>query len=93
MLLAGTAYVSFGLHPTYSHMLLTAVMLGIANRVCHRSDYSILGSVIEPSRLGRAFSWHSFSGYPGGALAPMTMLTLTHLWGMSAAIVAAGVLA
>ncbi len=93
LLLGGTGYVSFGLHPTYPHMLLTAVMLGIANGVYHPSDYSILGSVIEQSRLGRAFSWHTFSGYLGSALAPMTMLTLTHLWGMQAAIVTAGAFA
>jgi FSR family fosmidomycin resistance protein-like MFS transporter len=58
-------------------MLLNAVLLGAANTVYHPSDYSILGSVIEPSRLGRAYSWHTFSGYLGGALAPMVMLTLT----------------
>ena len=88
--LAGGAYVSFGLHPTYPGMILNGVLLGVANGVYHPSDYSILGSVIEPSRLGRAFSWHTFSGYLGGALAPMVMLALTHLWGMQAAIVAAG---
>ena len=93
LMLAGAAYVSFGLHPTYPGMLLNAVLLGTANAVYHPSDYSILGSVIEPSRLGRAFSWHTFSGYLGGALAPMVMLALTGLWGMQAAIVAAGVLA
>jgi len=64
-----------------------------AKAVYHPPDYSILGSVIEPSRLGRAFSWHTLSGYLGGALAPMVMLTLTDLWGMQAAIVTAGVLA
>jgi MFS family permease len=91
--LAGGAYVSFGLHPTYPGMILNGVLLGVANGVYHPSDYSILGSVIEPSRLGRAFSWHTFSGYLGGALAPMVMLTLTHLWGMQAAIITAGALA
>lgn len=91
--LAGGAYVSFGLHPTYPGMILNGVLLGVANGVYHPSDYSILGSVIEPTRLGRAFSWHTFSGYLGGALAPMVMLALTHVWGMQAAIVTAGVLA
>src|SRR5215469_9063152 len=91
--LAGAAYVSFGLHPTYPGMLLNALLLGVANAVYHPSDYSILGSVIEPSRLGRAFSLHTFSGYFGGALAPMAMLALTGLWGMSTAIVLAGSLA
>jgi MFS transporter, FSR family, fosmidomycin resistance protein len=91
--LAGGSYIAFGLHPTYPGMLLNGVLLGVANGVYHPSDYSILGSVIEPSRLGRAFSFHTFSGYLGSALAPMTMLALSHLWGMQAAIIAAGVLA
>ena len=90
---AGAAYVSFGLHPTYPGMILTGALLGIANGVYHPSDYSILGSVIEPSRVGRAFSWHTFSGYLGGALAPMVMLTMSRFWGMQTAIVAAGCLA
>jgi MFS family permease len=93
LLLAGAAYVSFGLHPTFGGMILTGGLLGVANGVYHPADYSILGSVIEPSRLGRAFSWHTFSGYLGGALAPMVMLGLTHVWGMQPAIIAAGVLA
>ena len=74
-------------------MLVSAVLLGAANAVYHPADYSILGSVIESSRLGRAFSWHTFSGYLGGAMAPMVMLALTDLWGMQAAIVAGGALA
>jgi FSR family fosmidomycin resistance protein-like MFS transporter len=85
--------VSFGLHPTYPGMLVNAVLLGTDNAVYQPSDYSILGSVIEPSRLGRAFSLHTFAGYLGSALAPMTMLALTTLWNMQAAIVAAGLLA
>lgn len=91
--LAGIAYVSFGLHPTFPGMLLTGALLGIANGVYHPSDYSILGSVIEPSRVGRAFSWHTFSGYLGGALAPMLMLAMARLWGMQTAIIIAGAFA
>jgi len=87
---AGAAYISFGLHPTYPGMIVTGALLGVANGVYHPSDYSILGSVIEPSRVGRAFSWHTFSGYLGGALAPMAMLAMTRLWGMQVAIVIAG---
>ena len=64
------------------------MLLGAANAVYHPADYSILGSVIDPSRLGRAFSWHTFSGYLGGAMAPIVMLALTDRWGMQAAIAA-----
>jgi len=68
------------LFPVYSWLLASAVLLGIANSVYHPADYSILGSVIDPPRLGRAFSIHTFAGYLGSALAPMTMLLMTHLW-------------
>jgi MFS family permease len=90
LLLGGLTYVSIGLFPVYSWLLLSAVLLGIANSVYHPADYSILGSVIDPPRLGRAFSIHTFAGYLGSALAPMTMLLMTQLWGMHAAIVVAG---
>lgn len=92
LLLGGLTYVSIGLFPVYAWMLVAAVLFGIANSVYHPADYSILGSVIDPPRLGKAFSIHTFSGYLGSALAPMAMLLMTHLWGMNAAIIAAGLL-
>ncbi len=92
LLLGALAYISIGLYPVYSWMLVASVLLGISNSVFHPADYSILGSIIDPPRLGRAFSIHTFAGYLGSALAPMTMLLMTHLWGMNIAIVAAGLL-
>jgi FSR family fosmidomycin resistance protein-like MFS transporter len=93
MLLGGLAYISVGLFPVYPWMLVAAVLFGISNSVYHPADYSILGSVIDPPRLGRAFSIHTFAGYLGSAIAPMTMLLMAHLWGMNVAIVLAGLLA
>ena len=93
LLLGGFAYVSIGLFPNYTWMLGASVLLGIANGVYHPADYAILGSVIEPSRLGRSFSIHTFAGFLGSAFAPIAMLAMASLWGMGWAIVAAGVLA
>ena len=92
LVLGGVAYVSVGLMPNYAWLLAASVMLGVANGVYHPADYSILGSVIEPSRLGRAFSFHTFSGFIGGAVAPLMMLGMAHAWGLNAAIMAAGAL-
>jgi MFS family permease len=92
LLLGGLTFVSIGLFPVYPWLLGSAVLLGIANTVYHPADYSILGSVIEPSRLGRAFSFHTFAGYLGSAVAPMAMLLMARLWGMGPAIIAAGAL-
>jgi MFS family permease len=93
LLLGGFAYIMVGVLPTYPCMLAASVLFGISNSVYHPADYSILGSVIDPPRLGKAFSIHTFAGFLGSAIAPMTMLLMAHLWGMSMAIAAAGVLA
>ena len=90
LLLSGCAYVSLGLFPNYAWMLCAAVLLGVANAVYHPADYAILGSVIEPARLGRAFSLHTFSGFLGGAITPILMLAMASHWGMGPAIMAAG---
>lgn len=92
LLLGSAAYISIGLFPNYAWLLCASVLLGVANSVYHPADYSILGSVIEPSRLGRAFSFHTFAGFLGGAVAPILMLLLARHFGMSAAIIAGGAL-
>lgn len=89
--LGGAAYVSIGLFPSYPWILCASVLLGIANAVYHPADYAILGAVIEPSRLGRAFSLHTFAGFLGGAIAPILMLLGAQAWGFERAIIAAGV--
>jgi MFS transporter, FSR family, fosmidomycin resistance protein len=90
--LGGLAYLSIGLFPTYPWLLCAAALLGIANAVYHPADYSILGSVIEPERLGRAFSLHTFAGFLGSALAPILVLMMASSWGMQWAIIVAGLL-
>jgi FSR family fosmidomycin resistance protein-like MFS transporter len=93
LLLGGFAYVSLGMFPNYAWLLCASVLLGIANGVYHPADYAILGAVIEPSRLGRSFSVHTFAGFLGSAVAPVAMLGMASVWGMGWAIAASGVLA
>src|SRR6185312_4304919 len=93
LILGGGTFVSVGLFPVYPWLLASAVLLGIANSVYHPADYSILGSVIEPARLGRAFSFHTFAGYLGSAIAPVLVLWMANMWGMNTSIVVSGVIA
>ncbi|OJW24945.1 MAG: MFS transporter [Rhodospirillales bacterium 69-11] len=92
LVLGGAAYVSIGLFPSYAWLLVASALLGVANAVYHPADYAILGAVIEPARLGRAFSFHTFSGFIGGAIAPIVMVFAASHWGLSAAIIGAGML-
>ncbi len=92
LLLGGAAYVSIGMFPFYPWILCAMVLVGIANAVFHPADYAILGAVIEPGRLGRAFSIHTFAGFLGSAIAPIVMLLAAQAFGFQVAVIAAGAL-
>ena len=93
LLLGGSAFIVAGLNPVYPVLLAAALMAGLANCVYHPSDYAILSSgVIGEARVGRAFSIHTFAGYAGTAMAPAGMLLAAGTWGVSGALIAAGLL-
>jgi len=93
LLLGGSAFILAGMNPVYPVLLAASVMAGLANCVYHPSDYAILSSgVIGEARVGRAFSIHTFAGYVGTALAPAGMLLAAATWGVSGALIAAGVI-
>lgn len=93
LLLGGAAFILAGSNPVYPVLLAASVMAGLANCVYHPSDYALLSSgVIAEARVGRAFSIHTFAGYLGTALAPAGMLLAAATWGVSGALIAAGLL-
>lgn len=87
----GIAVVLAGLTGSYWALVVLFGVAGLGNTVYHPADYSILSASIHPSRLGRAFSVHTFSGNVGWATAPVVMVALTALWNWRAALVIAGV--
>jgi MFS family permease len=88
--IAGLAFIGFGLSPTYPHLLIAMGFIGLSNSTFHPADYAILSAVVPPSRVGRAFSIHTFSGFAGNALAPIALLAIAAKYGMGPAIIAAG---
>jgi len=52
----------------------------------------LLGAAIEPARVGRAFSFHTFAGYLGGAIAPPVMLLVSTHGGLNAALLVAALI-
>ena len=77
--LGGLALVMFGLYLTYAWLMAAAVLLGLANSVYHPADYAILSAHMDETRMGRAFSIHSFAGFLGSAVAPAIMIALVAL--------------
>ena len=89
-LLAG-AIAMMGAVPVYGALAAFALVAGLGNSVFHPADYTILGSRVRPGRIGRAFSFHTFSGMAGFAAAPVAMTFLATVWDWRTAFVIVGV--
>jgi MFS family permease len=76
LILEAVAFGLIGLFPHYSALIALMIVAGLANAVYHPADYAILAASVDPRRMGRAFSIHTFSGFLGAAVAPVTMIFL-----------------
>jgi MFS family permease len=88
--LGGFALIMLGLHLSYSWLIASAVLLGLANSVYHPADYAILSAHMDNARMGRAFSIHTFAGFFGGAVAPAIVAGLVATIGGYGALIVAG---
>lgn len=91
IMLLGGSYLLMGVFASYPAFVVLAVFAGIGNAVFHPADYSILTASISQSRLGRAYSVHTFGGNMGWVVAPIVMIALASLLGWQSAIVAIGI--
>src|SRR3954452_17350790 len=86
----GLALILLGMNLTYTSLIVCAAILGLANSVYHPCDYAILAAHMDESRMGRAFSIHTFAGFLGGAVAPAIMAALVAWLGGLGALMVAG---
>ncbi len=93
LLLGGLAFLLLSVTGSYGWLIVTAVLIGLANCVYHPADYSILTDNISEDRIGRAFSVHTFAGFVGGAIAPPLLLGIAAVGGLSSSLVFAGLFA
>ena len=88
--LIAVSVMLMGFVNAYWMLLVLAVLAGLGNSVFHPADYAILSGSVDPARLGRAYSIHTFSGFLGGACAPVAMLAIASLTDWRTALVVAG---
>ena len=93
LIVSALSFIFFGLSPSYPRLLVAMGFIGIANSVFHPADYAILSAQVAAPRVGRAFSIHTFSGFLGNAIAPVTVLPIALHFGLGFAVVAAGAMA
>ena len=87
---SGLSVIGVGVFATYEALLVLMVLYGAGDAVIHPADYAILNKTVDPGRMGRAFSVHTFAGHLGFAAAPMTVLVVSEWLGWRGALVACG---
>jgi MFS transporter, FSR family, fosmidomycin resistance protein len=90
--LEAIAFALIGLIPSYWFLVGMFAVAGLANTVYHPADYALLSHHVAKERVGSAFSFHTFSGILGGAVAPAIVLLLQSLVGWRGAFVVSGIL-
>ncbi len=88
--LGGFALIMLGLYLSYTCLIASAVLLGLANSVYHPADYAILSAHMDEARMGRAFSIHTFAGFLGGAVAPAIVAALAGTIGGNNTLIVTG---
>ena len=92
LLLGAGAIAVAGLVNSFLVFVAMFAVAGIANTVYHPANYAILSQHVAPARAGRVFSFHTFSGMLGNAVAPPTLLFMQSLVGWRGAFLGAAVL-
>jgi MFS transporter, FSR family, fosmidomycin resistance protein len=92
LLFGACAFLVVGLTSSYWVLVAMFAVAGIGNAVYHPADYALLSHHVPAERIGPAFSFHTFAGMAGSALAPPTLLMMQNLWGWRGAFIGASVL-
>ncbi|MCO5132042.1 MAG: MFS transporter [Xanthobacteraceae bacterium] len=90
LLVGGLAFVLLALNLSYANLIVCAAVLGLANSVYHPANYAILSAHMDETRMGRAFSIHTFAGFLGGAVTPAIVAGLLLALGGRGALIVIG---
>jgi MFS family permease len=75
---------------SYWALVALVAAMGVGSSAFHPADYAILNASIAGSRIGRAFSLHTFSGQLGTASAPVIIIFLVTLFDWRTALILTG---
>jgi len=90
--LSSIAYAVAAVVDSYWVFIAMYGVAGLGNTVFHPADYSLLSHHTPASRLSQVFSFHTFAGMLGGAIAPVTLLYMQGLFGWRGAYLGAAML-
>jgi MFS transporter, FSR family, fosmidomycin resistance protein len=86
------AFLVAGLVNSYAVFVAMFAVAGLGNTAYHPADYSLLSQYTLPSRIGQVFSFHTFAGILGSAVAPAMLLAVQSQFGWRGAFISAAIL-
>src|ERR1700733_6564302 len=89
--LSSIAYAVAGIVDSYWVFIAMYGVAGLGNTVYHPSDYSLLSHHAPPEKLSHVFSFHTFAGMVGSAIAPVTLLYMQSEFGWRGAYIGASI--
>jgi MFS family permease len=89
--LSSIAFAVAGIVDSYWVFIAMYGVAGLGNTVYHPSDYSLLSHHAPPDKLSQVFSYHTFAGMVGSALAPVTLLYMQTMFGWRGAYIGASI--
>jgi len=92
LLLGAGAFATAGLVHSFWVFVAMFAVAGLANTVYHPAGYALLSQHVPAERVGRAYSFHTFSGMVGNAVAPPTLLLMHGMFGWRGAMIGAAAL-
>jgi FSR family fosmidomycin resistance protein-like MFS transporter len=90
--LGAIAFAVAGLVNSFVVFIAMFALAGLGNTAYHPADYSLLSHYSTPARVGQIFSFHTFSGIMGSAVAPATLLAMQSQFGWRGAFIGAALL-
>jgi MFS family permease len=90
--IGAAAFADAGIVNSFAVFIAMYAVAGIGNAAYHPADYSLLSEYSPPARLGQVFSYHTFAGILGSAVAPATLLVMQSHYGWRGAHVGAAIL-
>ena len=90
--LGAAAFAVAGLVHSFAVFVAMFAVAGLGNTAYHPANYSLLSQYTPPSRIGQIFSFHTFAGILGSAVAPATLLAMQSHFGWRGAFVGAAIL-
>jgi MFS family permease len=89
--LSSAAFAVAGLYPSYWVFIAMYGVAGVGNTSYHPADYALLSHHAPNNRLSQIFSYHTFAGMLGGAIAPITLLYLQSQFGWRGAYIGSAI--